>query len=366
MNSRFSDLLGLVLKFLTEKNALTPEEAELLYELLVSSEAMRVERDDFLLSIDKSYLANEMDFQENYEARRKAGCAELSLNPRKRSKAAKGLIQEGVLIEKMDGVAPTEPSHQIPLEILLSRTAFEPIAKHLPKLTRWIGQLVSPTGIIVLLPERQKLVNEITHKLDQSPSILLSKSPSIFNPSEFEAAYSNHTLYFADTIRTVDQPLYYFWDLDAVTLQIQDDLKNANINTLIEGYQRHFAPYGQNTHLTVICGNNSAVQENWEVRPFVSREFLIKGERVEGKLKGGAMVNRRRLENFVATTPYFGKWATLVVETYFEERYERLRREIVDNPDNIILHRHDESSIREFIARIFSVATSPSKRELDS
>src|ERR1051326_8878576 len=129
LRRNFSERLRRALNLLVEHGELTPEGAEFLSQMLSSSEAVREEQDEFLVSIDRAYLANEINYEENYEARRKSGCAELSVHPRKYSAAANCLVRAGILIEKKDGIAPTEPSHQVPLEILLNRTALEPMPK---------------------------------------------------------------------------------------------------------------------------------------------------------------------------------------------------------------------------------------------
>lgn len=365
MKDDYSHRLNLVLDFLIRQRKITPDAAEFLSNLLTNSERRREEQDSILISMDMSYLRDDMDFEQNYESRRNLGCAELALHPRRYSKAAKNLVQSGILVETKDGVAPTEPSHQVPLEILLRQTGLERITNHVPWFTHLIGRLATIAGIIVPLPTRQKLVSEITTKLDQSSSILLSKSPSIFNPAEFEFNYSNHTRYFAEAVGSANQKVYYFWDRYGISSQIQDHLRNSSnsLDELKQKYVVHFAQFAKNPNLTVICGNNSVVQENWDVCPFVSDQFLVKAERARGKLRGGAMVNRQRLEKYATAAPSVGKWVKLSIETYFEDRHERLRRRIFEDPNNILLQRHDDAGVIDFVDEVFAAALSPQYRE---
>jgi hypothetical protein len=339
MNTAFIDSLRLILNFLIQRGALTSEEAELLYEILLLSERTRTEQDDFLLFMDKAYLTDKISYRENYEERLKAGCAELSIDPKDHTEAARSLLESGVLTEKRSGIAPAEPSHQVPLEILLRRSKMESIIGYIPTFIKWSSHLLGSTGIIVPLPTRRRLVSEITYKLPNSASILFSKSPSVFNPMEFESTYSNHTQYFAEVVGNVSQPLFYFWNLDAVCSQIQQHLNEVtpDVDQLMDRYTTHFAQYAKNKDLVVICSSNSAIQENWEVMPFISADYLVKGEREDGKLVAGAMVNRKRLGTYLDLLPAIGRWARPVVEAVFEERYDRLRRNIIDDPHAIVL-----------------------------
>lgn len=366
MRATFPKILQLVLNYLLKRGLITVRQAELLYQLLISSKQQQIDNEEYQVLLDKERLEGKIDGEQYYKARLKAGLSEHSMHPREYLKDSRGLIEMGALIEKEDGVAPIEPPHHVPLEILLNRTPLEPVARDLPQLTRNISRLGSLTGIIVPLPKRQRIVSEVNLKLSDSPSILLSKSPSIFNPEEFESQYKNYTELLAHSIKKASQPLLYFWDYNSVCLQIQKHLEKSTsgVDNLIEKYKAHFLPYAQNENLTVICGKNSVVIEDWELLPFLAKDFYIQAERENGKLERGVLVDWRRFERYIGDKSFL-KAAKLIPEIWFEKRYEEVQRKMLDDPDSIKLHQHDETSVSMFIEKIFKVVINKGIEPLD-
>ena len=200
MASEFERILDAILRFLTAQGTISGDEANLLSEIVAKSEARRRQDDEELIKLDTEYLSGSVGFAENLAERKRKGWAELPIDPKSKRRAAKNLLDLGVLVEKEAGVAANEPSHHAPLEILLRRTPLAKLSGRLPQFGKWISGLCTKTGILAPLPNRQSLAQEITAKLPEGSSMVISRSPSIFNPFEFDEGFSNHTWHFANMV----------------------------------------------------------------------------------------------------------------------------------------------------------------------
>ena len=331
------------------------DKAEVIEGLLLRIIRNHIDNKQRLLEADMAYEKGDLSHDEAVDLRRRLGCYELTVKPKAPKRTINELLGTGLLEERRDGVCLGEPAKQTPFNVVSYQSPAADFGRLGPVIVKTFNAIADFFGFLTLLRDRRELANAIADRILVEPAILLSRSPAIFNPLEFEDALKNHTRYLAGRIKNSQQPVVYVWDMASVLNQVRahaQQLRKTE-SELLAWYIDHFAPYAQNENLTVVCGDNAAISPDWLRIPFLSPTHKARGERVAGKFERGALLDGQAWGRCGPIVPSAGQALGAVMGQRYKKRFMDLRRAALSEPSSVVLDKHDGESIRAFVGQLF-------------
>ena len=230
-----------LLKWIIENmHTLSEGQQQALFEMIQVAYLKQREQQKKQIEIDLMFFKGDLGWQESTEAKRAIGCFELETNPSISRKEKESLINNDIVSEKQHGLALKEP-----FETILYRVAsLKPIGLKIMEGLRDALRMFhcEIPKCVTEYTDRKSMAAYVSLQMPQEESLIISRTPAIFNPFEFEAHFENHTLELCKSMKHLTHRVLYVWNRDSVHAQIRSHIQSHQgpIQGLQKKIQRSF------------------------------------------------------------------------------------------------------------------------------
>jgi hypothetical protein len=303
-----------------------------------------------IMHFDIELMSNNMSREEHIEEKRKLLCHEPPVNDYIDKLTRDNLLKDEILNENDSGVYFPEPYSQVALNLIANRD--RNVLGAMSDKLKALFNVMNP-HIVTHYSNRTRMANRIGELVNAEDAIIFSGTPSIFDPFE-----PNDTEIFRYFLKGTRKNVIYCWDKEFVFNKIKDDLSERITNETIlkDKYISHFKEFAQIQNLMFFCIDNKTICKSWDKLPCITKTKYVEGERsTDRKLKSGRQINISKLANILSLAPYVKTAKTIFEkeEGLLVDDYAVYRNDLLALNNTIRLIKHDESSIVEYVDKIF-------------
>lgn len=361
MERAFIRNLPTVLAMQRNRGAITSAEEEILALMLRRAAEQQAESAEALANIDIQYIRGRLSHEQAVEAKREKHCYERPFGRKELpSSCIDRLLQREILIKCKGSVALREPVELTPFRVSifgknrnLSRRLRDLLFSLLKDFRRLTGRL------LVELPDRKAIFDFAALNAPHESAIYFAGSPAIFNPFEPVEKPGNHTEDFCLSLRHLKHEVLYVWNERRVLDQIRKHIRECGLpaKKLIQQYTTTLSRWLSSGRIKVFVGDNATHTEEDRSYPYISKSWVLRAERRDGRLDRGKAFNRGCFLRWKDKAP--GLRAIPDEVFSFRERtdYDDLRKMLHKDMNYTRLMSNDKAEVSAFVRNLFARST---------